>query len=277
MKRIYIVALAGGMVALAVGCGPSASAPVDGATAGQAMGADAENQSNNFDASGGTGVAPISCPGGGTLDVAVTVDGDGDGVPGALDETYTACKFPGNGVYAQYDGTIDWSDPTPVVADTSAHLSYSMTALLSTNAGDYSVTAQVTGSADVSSPSAGEYQMVGNGGGTTTYHTPNKDKVVDHTHQWTWTYTPSGPFHLGGAIADGTMSATGHWTFQSGSKSRDVNVTTVTPLTIVPRATCPTHVTGGELQGTFSDGAKTGTITVTWTGCGQRTVQFTEQ
>ena len=276
MKRIHIPMALLAVVA-ASACGRNGAAPIDGATAGQAMGADAENQSNNFDASGGTGFATVSCPGGGTLDVTVTVDGDGDGVPGSLAETYSACKFAGVNAYVQYDGTIDWSDPTPAVADTSAHLAYSMQTLLSTNAGDYSVTAQVAGSADVTSPSVGQYQMVGNGGGTTTYHTPNKTKVVDHTHQWTWTYSPSGPFHLGAPLVDGTLSANGHWTFQSGAKSLDATITTLTPLTVVPRATCATHVTAGELQGVYTNGTKTGTITVTWTGCGQRTVQFTEQ
>jgi hypothetical protein len=276
MKITYLAAFA--TVVATAACGSNAGAPVDGATAGQAMGADAEGAPGNFDSSGGAGIAAVSCPGGGTIDASGTLtDEDADGVVDSLTATYTACKFPGNGLYVQYDGTETWTDPTPAVADTSAHLSYDMTTLLSTNAGDYSVSAAVTGAADVSSPAAGEYQLTGTGSGATTYHTPNRDKVVTHSHQWTWVYSPSAAFHLGQPVVDGSMTANGHWTFQSGAKSVDATVTTVTPLTIAPRATCATHVTAGELQGVFTDGAKTGTITVTWTGCGQRNVQFAEQ
>ena len=99
------------------------------------MGADAEDGASGFDASGGTSFATVNCPAAGTLNVTITLDGDLDGVPASIAETYAGCQYGGPALSLTLDGTITISDPTPSVHDTSGHLAYSLTRVVAVNSG----------------------------------------------------------------------------------------------------------------------------------------------
>jgi hypothetical protein len=99
--------------------------------------------------------------------------------------------------------------------------------------------------------------------------------TVTETTDWTIEFTPQVSWTPGGAAVTGTLTATGMWNVAVGANTADATLATPTPLTLTP--TCATRVTAGTVSGTYQGNARTNTISVTWTGCGQRTVSFTEQ
>ena len=66
----------------------------------------------------------------------------------------------------------------------------------------------------------------------------------------------------------GSLTATGMWIVDVDGTSVEATLSTPTPLTLTP--SCATGVTAGIAKGTWDNGAHS--ITVTWTGCGTRTV-----
>lgn len=110
---------------------------------------------------------------------------------------------------------------------------------------------------------------------TTTFRAANGQSidVVEDT-DWSVTYTPQVTWKPGEVVVTGDLAASGIWNVSVGSRSANATIATPTPLTISPG--CGTRVTTGTVTGTFEGGGKMNTISVTWTGCGQSTVTFTQ-
>jgi hypothetical protein len=99
--------------------------------------------------------------------------------------------------------------------------------------------------------------------------------TVTETTGWTLGFTPSVTWTPGGVVVGGDLAASGTWEVTVGNKAASATIATPTPLTVTP--SCSTRVTAGTVTGTYETAAVTHTITVTWTGCGQRTVTYTER
>ena len=96
--------------------------------------------------------------------------------------------------------------------------------------------------------------------------------TVDQDNAWTLTYTPTVTWMPGSVVVGGTLDATGSWVVTVGDAEAEASIATPTPLTLTP--SCDSRVTAGVVVGTYPNGAKEDTITVTWTGCGTSTVTF---
>lgn len=99
--------------------------------------------------------------------------------------------------------------------------------------------------------------------------------TVTEAAGWTLTFTPMATWSPGGLVITGSLAATGDWTVTVESETATATATatlgTPTALTLDPA--CETRITAGVLVATYPiEGGGTGTVTVTWTGCGQRTV-----
>jgi hypothetical protein len=75
-------------------------------------------------------------------------------------------------------------------------------------------------------------------------------------------------------VVGGTLTASGDWNVSIGTASAEATLASPTPLTLTP--SCATRVTAGTLTATYAGAlGQMDTITVTWTGCGTRTVTHT--
>ncbi len=98
--------------------------------------------------------------------------------------------------------------------------------------------------------------------------------TVTETAGWTLSFMPTITWTPGGVIVDGSLDASGSWSVTVGNAAADATLATPTPLTLSPL--CDTRVTGGTVTASFTDAAGASrTITVSWTACGQHTVQST--
>lgn len=98
--------------------------------------------------------------------------------------------------------------------------------------------------------------------------------TVSEVNDWTITYTPTATWTAGAVVVGGNLRAAGTWDVTVGTASANATISTPTPLVMTP--TCATRVTAGVVEGTYDDAGQSRTINVTWTGCGQRTVTYTE-
>lgn len=98
--------------------------------------------------------------------------------------------------------------------------------------------------------------------------------VVDESTEWTIRYTPQIAWKPGEIAVSGSLTASGMWNITVGNRSADATIATPTALTLTPG--CATRVTSGTVTGTYEGGGKTNPISVSWSGCGQSTVTFTQ-
>lgn len=125
-----------------------------------------------------------------------------------------------------------------------------------------------------SSPT-GPFQLARNLDVTTTFRGANGATVaVDESTEWMIEYTPQITWRPGEIVVGGSLTASGMWNITVGNRSASATVATPTALTVTPG--CATRVTGGTVTGTYQGGGKTNTISVSWTGCGQSAVTFTQ-
>jgi hypothetical protein len=96
--------------------------------------------------------------------------------------------------------------------------------------------------------------------------------TVTETNAWTITYTPQATWTPGGVVLTGSVTATGSWDVAVNSNSANATIATPTALTLTP--SCATRITAGVVTGTYKDGVRDSTITVTWTGCGTSVVTY---
>lgn len=208
-----------------------------------------------------------------TLSGDVT-DGDSDHIPTSATLTYN-CSETSLGFTGMVTGTIMVTDDQPNAvawaftgnADLHASLTApSSAAIVSDRKG------QLVGS---QGSATGPFDLARSLDVTTTFKAANGNSiaVVENT-DWSISYTPQATWKPGDVAVAGTVTASGMWHVAVGPRSANATIATPTPLTLTPG--CSTRVTGGTVTGTFEGGGKMNTIAVSWAGCGQSTVTFTQ-
>jgi len=205
-------------------------------------------------------------------------DPDGDGIPASATLSYD-CTAQALGYTGRLTGTQQVTDDQPAAQAWAFTATADLTASL-TGPGGGSITSAWAGSIvgsqagalgpfalDRTLDVATSFVTGPDGGGTTTTVTEDND--------WTVTFTPQASWTPGGVIVTGSLAATGAWNVTVGATTLAATLATPTPLTITPG--CATLITAGVAVGSYPlEGGGTGTITVTWTGCGLRTVDHAQ-
>ncbi len=205
-------------------------------------------------------------------------DPDGDSIPLDARLTYD-CTTQALGYTGRLTGTQDVMDDQPAAAAWAFTGSADLHASL-TGPGGGSITSDWDGSlvgtqASVIGPYALRRTLdvvtVFMGGGDAG---PRLTSTVTEDNDWTVTFTPQATWTPGGVVVTGSLAATGSWNVDVDGKSFEATLSTPTPLVVTPG--CETLITAGVAVGTYPIEGGSGTITVTWTGCGARTVAQAE-
>lgn len=235
-------------------------------SAGDALGTSIESGAATF--------GPMSPPAQ-TADAACTTvsgdvsDPDGDNIPTDGTLTY-ACTATALGLTGTLTGTISLTDdsPDPAWAFTgSADLEASLTG----GGGASIVTTRVGQLVATQAGIAGPFALAHDVDVTTVFTSggdagPPRSATVTETGDWTLTFTPTLAWEAGQLIVRGSLEASGAWSVTVGAASAEATLSTPTALTLDPA--CETRITAGTIAATFPEGS----IAVTWTGCGLRTV-----
>lgn len=201
-------------------------------------------------------------------------DPDGDRIPNGATLTFN-CADKLLGYTGMVTGTLKVTDDQPSTVAWAftgvADLRSSLTA-----PSGASITNERNGQLiGTQSSLVGPYQLARALDVTTTFKTATGTTViVDENTEWTIQYTPQITWTPGEIAVGGSLTASGMWNVTVGNRSANATVATPTPLTLTPG--CATRVTAGTVTGTYEGGGKTNTISVSWTGCGQSTVTFTQ-
>jgi len=95
--------------------------------------------------------------------------------------------------------------------------------------------------------------------------------TVTEDNDWAVTFTPVATWTPGAVIVTGKLAATGSWNITVNEHAATATLATPTALTLDPA--CASRVTAGTVAASYVDDAgNAGTISVTWTGCGVKTV-----
>jgi len=95
--------------------------------------------------------------------------------------------------------------------------------------------------------------------------------TVTEDNDWAVTFTPMATWTPGAVIVTGKLAATGSWNITVGEHSATATLATPTPLTLDPA--CASRITAGSVAASYVDDAgNEGTISVTWSACGVKTV-----
>lgn len=202
-----------------------------------------------------------------------TSDTDADHIPADATLTFTNCVKTTPTVTATFNGTESVHDDQPAAAAFAFTLNVDGTLDLAATSGA-TETIHRTGSIVGSTPSAGTYQLAHDRLTTVDAQGGGQTFSASENYQLTTTYSPLSAWTPGTAPVAANYTADGAWSATVNGASADATVATTTPLHFDPA--CDTHVTSGTVTATFSGPNATRTLTVTWTGCGARTVQYTE-
>lgn len=203
-----------------------------------------------------------------------SADPDGDRIPTSATLTFN-CTDKLFGYTGMVSGTLMVTDDQPnAVAWAFTGLADLHSSLAAPSGA--SITNDRTGQLiGTQSSSVGPFQLARNLDITTTFRGANGATVaVDETTEWMIQYTPQITWTPGEVVVSGSLTASGMWNITVGNRSASATIATPTALTVSPG--CATRVTGGTVTGTYEGGGKTNTISVSWTGCGQSTVTFTQ-
>ena len=283
MKKILTVStLAAVTVLFGVACGRNSQvAPVDGLhaqAAGAEIGGAAESDVIGYEPES-AGLAYATSGMNPCISVSPNppVDSDHDGTPDDVTFTATDCeKALPNGDLARFDGTMQVQDPTADVADFNVVRTDNTELKVKDPAGTLRLDQKSAGVIDGSEPTAGTFERKVNKSDDTIFQGPG-DTVAHHavvSRNWTVDYTPASAWNPGQPMVAGSVSISGTFSGTIDGQSIDGDVTTLSPLSVDPA--CPTHVVGGELKREMNKGTHTRTIDVQWTGCGQKTVTFSQ-
>lgn len=237
-------------------------------SAGDSLGTGIEDSAASFGPVNGGATADSACV---TL-VGDTSDADGDSIPANASLTFncTAMAFGATGTLTGSETVID-TMPAAVAWAFTATGDFQA----SLTAGGASITRDWNGEfrATQGSP-LGPFSLARTLDVETVFTGANgRSTTVTEDNDWTITFTPQVTWTPGGIIVTGSIAASGSWNFLVNSAANEAELETTTPLTLTP--SCATRITAGKITGTFT-GQRASTIAVTWTGCGIRTVTFTE-
>ena len=202
-----------------------------------------------------------------------TSDSDGDHIPANATLTFTNCVKTGQNGTATFNGTETAHDDQPAIAAFAFTLNVDGTVDLAGNGGA-TETIHRTGSIVGTTPTAGTYQLAHDRVTTIDAQANGQTFAANENYQLTTAYTPGSAWTPGTAPVQGTYNVNGSWSATVNGASADSTVATTTPLTFDPA--CATHITAGAITAVFNGPNATRTLTVTWSGCGSRTVQYTE-
>jgi hypothetical protein len=260
------------LIALATGCMAKTGTlgQADSQSIGDSLGSGLEDSAKTFGPMN-TQNANASCV---TLSGDVG-DPDLDNIPNNATLTFN-CTTTALGVTEVVTGTMNVVDDQPNAIAWAFHGSQALNASI-TGSGGGSVVVATNGDLTATQTGlAGPFGLARSATVTSTITGPRGNSVViDETADWNITFTPQATWTPGQIIVTGMLDAQGSWDVTVGSNSASAMITTSTPLTLDPA--CATRVTGGAVDANWSGGGKTHALTVTWTGCGARTVTYTER
>ena len=270
-------------VAVVTGCsgGSHRTGPVDGATApaaGSSLGDSSESSAGGFGGASGPGFAPGAggCTTGTmTHSPANPVDTDQDNTPDTVTFTFANCAVVGSNGTETLNGTVSVADGTPTVPDfdfTATHDVHIDLAGAGTHAGE-SATIHVTGSRSATGTAAGPtYTMMDETANDGTLTKGAEIHHVSDSKTWNVSFTPSTAWTPGTQLVGGALSIAGTWSVHVDDKGADATLTSTGLMTL---QSCMTHLVAGSITATYAGTNGNSTITVTWSGCGQRAVTYT--
>lgn len=266
-----VVTIGAGCAGNGAGNGGASIGQEDSQNAGNALGAGIEEAAAGFGPVNGGAAADSTCI---TLS-GDTSDPDGDSIPTSAKLTFN-CAATRLGFTGTMTGTEMVTDDQPTTvawaftASTNRHNSL-------TGPAGASIVNDRSGQIVASQGSViGPFTLARILDATTVFKAASgATTTVDETNDWLITYTPGGSWAPGGAVVPGSVTASGTWVVTVGANAANATLATPTPLTLTP--SCATRVTAGKVTGTYEGNGHMNTITVTWTGCGQSTVTYTQQ
>jgi hypothetical protein len=261
-------------VLAAMGCVKKDSGSIGQAeaqSAGDSLGTSIEDGAGAFGPVNAGAAADAACV---TLS-GNTADADLDSIPVSATLTFN-CTATSLGYTGTLTGTESVMDNQPAAIAWAFAANADMHASLTGPLGA-SITRDWSGDITATQASlVGPFALERNLDATTVFKTAGgRTTTVTEMNAWTITYTPQATWTPGGVVITGSLTATGTWDATVGSKSANATLATPTALTLTP--SCATRVTGGVLTGTYEGDKLTRTLTVSWTGCGARTVTYTER
>lgn len=207
-----------------------------------------------------------------------TADTDDDNIPEEVTVTYTDCSGTDWRGTATLNAVKSLRDDDPQVA------AFLFTADAS---GDLALVGGNGGTLDVhhdhviqGSQPGSEYQLDVDGTNSFEAHGPNGGFLLrgEETLDWVERYAPSAPWIPGLGPVAGTYSVNGTYAVSlessNASVAADAVLTTIAPMTIDPA--CSTLVVGGSVEATYEGPEEDRMLSVTWTGCGQGSVSYSE-
>lgn len=246
--------------------------PAETQAAGQAITHASHSDARDFRLAGDGGTA---FAGGCTSSIPLNpADADGDGIPDVPTVvTYSGCieggmTFSGTQTIededtstAGFEFTSAWDiDATGSVAGST--VSYSYAAVITATGGTSGVFT-ISDTADID----------------TTISGPDFDGTVEDSHVWTVAYAPDDGVWSptpGLPLEDGDLTLSGPWDSvidPDGGAALEVSGLMSTTVTLRTDDTCASSIVSGEVEVLVGE-PEQGTLTVTWTSCGQTSVDF---
>ena len=220
---------------------------------------------------GAPAMAPSSATCTPTRTPSPVTNSDGDPVPDSVRIDFTGCTFSGDGHTATLSGSIDIVDPTPATTDRAFRTR--------SNAFTRSVTSSATGTTR-SVVENGVRSVVGTPDQiqlldtTQTDYTYGSGATASHARKWLATFAAdqAGSIQMAFHLPSGNWSISGSSTYTSGTNSYSLSVTTSAPLHYNASCSTEPRFDSGTLTAVITKGTAATTVTITFTGCGQYTV-----
>ena len=195
---------------------------------------------------------------------------DGDPVPDSVRVDFTGCTFTGDGHTVTLSGSIDIVDPTPATTDRAFRTrSNAFTRTVTNSTGTTRSVVEngvrsVVGTAD-------QIQLLDT---TQTDYTYGSGATASHARKWLATFAAdqAGSIQMGSRLPSGTWTISGSSTYTSGTNSYSLSVTTSDPLHYNTSCSVEPRFDSGTLTVHVTKGTTSTTVTITFTGCGQYSV-----
>lgn len=199
-------------------------------------------------------------------------DPDGDGIP--VDATLTySCEESRLGYSGTLSGTLAVEDDDPAAVawaftgavDTRSALAGADGASITIDRDGQVVATQTTGS-------FGPFVIDRAVDVVTVLVTAGETTTVTESTAWTMTYRPLVAWSPGSPPVPANLSLSGTWSVNVGNSSAEATLSNPSGLSLSP--SCATRVTAGSVTAAYLAEGATRSITVIWTGCGDRTLGY---
>ncbi len=203
---------------------------------------------------------------------ASPANSDGDPIPDSVHVDFAGCTSSSGSYTVTVSGTIDFVDPTPTTTDFGLRTRYTdFTRSVANTATNQTRSTKENGVREVIASASGLQETETN---FRTDHTFFDGTTASHVRDWSVTFTPD----QGGTIQhdhlpSGTLAVSGTSTWTSGSNSYSLSINTDSPLHYNATCTVGPRFDAGAVTTKVTKNGVTTTVTVTFTACGQYTVQ----